>query len=263
MLTALLVLAGLLIGGALFLRMSAPYVGGLPGYGAVLQTSPKIVFLDGKVLWGLAGGKIISGGPSRDPGNTGNIDVLRPGVLMGKLSSVVNSLGTVGRYAPSIIGPTTASYTAGGTSLTVGVATATEIVRRCGATGTFNLTGPPAAAGVVVTQLVTYSAVDLGTGVITITALGANAISGSLVQPTDGSEDMLTLISEFFSAGTGVKVTDAAGASQDQPFDFFPIGGVLVAANLINYPSDASLIDWVHSSLSSIPGGKFAFTDVY
>ena len=55
------------------------------------------------------------------------------------------------------------------TTITTDVNTAAELVRRIGATGTFKLTGPPTAGGAVVTQTVTFSAVNTSTGAITIT----------------------------------------------------------------------------------------------
>jgi len=247
------------------LRSLPGFVDGLPRIGAVRQTSPRIIFYDGSVEWALAGGKIISGGPSRDPDNTGLTNVLRPGLLMGKISSVINGLGTVGQYAPSIIGKTGGAYTAGGTSLTLTTQAAAELLRRVGSTGSFTLVGPPTSGGVVSVVTVTYSAINTGSGVVTITALAANYISGSLVMPTDGSQNPLTFISEFFNAGTGINVFDSDDVTAiDQPFEWFPIGAVVYAANFINYPSDASLKSWLKSELNQpVNGCTFKFDDVF
>src|ERR1700712_4189150 len=92
--------------------------------------------------------------------------LLFAGTLLGRVTAS-------GKYANSIIGLTSAAYVhTGGSNTTIStdVNTAAEIVRRIGTSGTFKLTGPPAANGTVATQTVTYSAVNLGTGAITITA---------------------------------------------------------------------------------------------
>lgn len=245
--------------------MSAPYVGGLPRFGTVRQTSPRILFLDGHVQWGLAGGKQIAGDASRDPDNTSQTNVLRVGMPMGKIASVINSLGTVGRYAPSIIGLTSGAYTAGGVSLTLTTQAAAELLRRCGASGTFTLVGPPTASGVAAVLTVTYSAIVTSTGVVTITALTVNVVTGSLVMPTDGSQLALTFITEYMSAGTGVNVFDSDMTTAiDQPFDFFTIGGVLVPSNIINYPADASTRLWLKSELNQpVRGCTFRWSDDY
>lgn len=130
--------------------------------------------IDGRRL--LPGGVIVRGADSRDPLNTGDVDVLRAGLLLGKITAS-------GKYSPAILGVLTAAYANDAlTELTVSVATATELVRRIGTTGTFNVTGPPTAAGTVRVITVTYSAVDLATGVITITALGTDIAAVNEVQ---------------------------------------------------------------------------------
>jgi hypothetical protein len=246
--------------------MSLPgYVEGLPRIGTLRLTSPKVIFLDNQVEWALAGGKQISGAASRDPDNTGNIDVLRPGMIMGKIATVINSLGTVGFYAPSIIGKTNAAYTSGAGSITLTTQAATELLRRVGSTGSFTLVGPPTVGGVVAVFTVVYSAINTTTGVVTITPVAANVVSGSLIMPTDGSQTPLSFISEKFQAGTGIKVTDNDDVTNlDQPFAWFPIGGVLVAANIINYPADVSLKSWLKSELNqTVNGSVFKFDDVF
>lgn len=238
--------------------MSLPgYVGGMPRIGSLRQTAPRIIFLDGQVTWGLAGGRVIDGSKSRDPDNTGNLSVLRTGLLMGKITSS-------GKYAPSVIGKSNAAYAAGATSLTLTAQAAVEIARRISATsGTFKIVGPPLASGVVAIETVTYSAINQLTGVATITALANSYISASLILPNDGSEAPLSIIPEDH-AGTGLKVTDVDDSTNlDTPFAHFPIGGVLIAAGIINYPADSSLKNWLRYQLSSIPGGKFVFDDLY
>lgn len=162
----------------------------------------------------LAGGKVIAGAASRDPGNAGDADVLRAGLLMGKISTVVNSLGTVGHYAPSVIGLSTDALTGSGTTLATSAAIATEIVRRCGATGTLKLTGPPTASGTVRTLTATYSAVDTATGEVTITALGVADV-WTLTAPAGQDAGMyrLEVTTGKGTAAESVKVTAALAAN--------------------------------------------------
>ncbi len=229
-------------------------VGGMPRIGSLKATSPRIIFRDGQVMWELSGGKVIDGSKSRDPDNVSAEYVLRPGLVMGKITSS-------GKYAPSILGTLNAAYTAGGTTLTVLARVVTEILRRIGSSGTLTIVGPPTAAGVVNRETVTFSAAA-GTS-ITITALINSYVAGSYIMGADGSQAPVTLIPEK-NAGTGMVVVDSdLTTNLDTPFDWFPIGGVIISANIINYPSDASLKTWLKTQLSTIPGGKFAFDDTW
>src|ERR1051325_1283099 len=91
--------------------MTIPYITGLPGVGTPRVAKPTIVFRDGYLKFGLSGGRQIDGTLSYDYGNTGDTDMLRPGLVMGKVSAS-------GLYAPSILGTTGGAYS-GGTSLTL------------------------------------------------------------------------------------------------------------------------------------------------
>lgn len=148
--------------------MSDLFINGMPGVSSERLVSFRRVFRGMAETW-LSGGKQIDGTYSRDPSNTGNVNVLLPGVIMGKRTSG-------GLYAPSIYGLTNAALTNSGTSLTLAsAAIGTEILRRVGAaTGTFKLTGPPTAAGTVRTLTATFSAISSTTA--TITALGVNEV---------------------------------------------------------------------------------------
>lgn len=226
---------------------------GTPGVRAIKTASHRIVFKGGVYPDFLPQGKLINGTKSRDVGNTGNIDVLRAGLLMGKISST-------GLYANAIIGPTTAVNAAGDTTVTVSAAVATEIVRRIGTSGTFTLIGPPAASGVVAVQTVTFSAVNTTTGAITVTALGAASISGSLIGDTDGSQTPITLIPD----GYGIKVTDVDGTTNvTAEWATVPVYAELITANIVNYPSDSSLKAWIKASMNGLDGGQFIFDDRY
>lgn len=204
------------------------------------RATHKIVF---RQVWHdtLAGPRQIDGSKSRDAGNTGDLDVLRPGVLMGLITSSK-------KYAPSILGVTTGAYTSGGTTLSVSAATAVELARRIGSsgTGTFKAVGPPSAAGTVAATAVTYSAVNTSTGAITVTSLGVNKIAGTFITPADGSETPVTLIDD----GYGVKVTDISGNDITVPW-VVPIAGVILAPQIVNWPSDTSLQAWIETNLNA------------
>lgn len=146
----------------------------VPGVTADRLYQPLNIHWDKSAARYMPDGRVIDATLSRDPLNVGDETVLRPGTLLGKVSAS-------GKYAPTIIGSLAAALGDAQTSLTVSVATATEIVRRIGTSGTFNLVGPQVAngpaSGVRVIP-VTFSAVNLATGVVTITATGTGAVSG-------------------------------------------------------------------------------------
>ncbi len=351
--------------------MSDLFVTGMPGVSAERLVAFKRVFRGYSETW-VSGGKQIAGACSRSPTNTGNVNVLLPGEIMGRLTSVVNSKGTIGQYAPSILGVLNGALTSTGVTVTSLAGTIAELVRRCGATGTFNITGPPTASGVSRTLLATYSAasgttatitglgknevqqinfniastggnvqllvphpsgdmisttvaawnatdatylaniqtvLDVATGVangIVVSAISAvdpdlgfvltysgtgyaglpqpmasvygtlptssttwNAVrvtagasgafvTGSLIQPTDGSQNALTFINENDG---GVLVTDITGADIVVPFHRMPTSGEVDAAQLVNWPADPSLRLALMAQLSTASGGKFIFVD--
>lgn len=222
---------------------------GMPGLKSARTCTPRNVFLAGRGKF-LAGGKVIDGSKSRDPDNTGDVDVLRAGLLMGKITSG-------GKYAPSLLGVTTNAEAVGSTSIQASAATITELVRRVGASGTFTLVGPPNAAGVVDSETVTYSAAS-GTD-ITCTAITKAYIAGSFIMPTDGSQVPVTFMADEY----GVKVTDEDGTSIDVPFAHLPIGGEVDSSQIVNWPSDTALRLWLIARLNDAAGGKFVFDHVY
>ncbi len=91
----------------------------------------------------------------------------------------------------------------------------------------------------------TFSAVNTSTGVITCSAISAAAVAGSFVQPTDGSETIVTVLANRW----GVKVTDQSSASTDVLEDQLLLAGHVKTANVLNYPTDTSLIAWVKAAL--------------
>ncbi len=110
-------------------QMSITPVVGQPGMQALKTASQRVVFKSKFNEVYLPGGKLINGGESGDPGNTGDVRQLRAGVLMGKIT-------TTGLFAPAIVGVTTGAYSNGGTSITVSAAQAVELDRLVGQAGT-------------------------------------------------------------------------------------------------------------------------------
>ena len=143
---------------------------GRPGFPASTSVAQRRnVSRNGALDYYPAGG-VIKGSMARDVNNaSANTKNLRAGLLMGKITSG-------GYYANSIVGLSQGALTATGTTLSSTANIAAEISRRIGATGTFKLTGPPTASGVVRTVVVTYSALNLTSGDITITAVGVNEV---------------------------------------------------------------------------------------
>lgn len=228
-------------------------VPGLPGIRAAKTASHRRILRQGDYTF-LAGVVNIDGTKARDTGNTGDLDVLRPGLPMGYATSG-------GLWSNSIMGLTNAAAAVGATSITLTSAAATELNRRVGASGTFKLTGPPSAAGTVVTETVTYSAVNTTTGVATVTAITNAFISGSFVQPTDGSERPRSFIPDGFST---IKATDNDGTSlASVEWPTVPVAGVIDASQLLFWPSDTSLQAWLVARLNDASGGQFVFDHHY
>src|SRR5580700_261759 len=163
---------------------------GKPGVVGNYDSQPREVFYSGREFaqfW--APPVTVDGTNSSNPLNAPYTWLLWAGTPMGRVTAT-------GKYANSILGLTAAAIASGATSITTDINTAAEIVRRIGANGTFQLTGPPATAGTVASQVITYSAVNTTTGVITCTASSAAAVGASFIQPTDGSESIVTLLCE-------------------------------------------------------------------
>jgi hypothetical protein len=194
------------------------------------------------------GGVVIDGGNARDPLNTPYSYELRAGVLLGKITAS-------GKYGVSVLGLTTAAVTSGGTTVSVAPAVAQELVRRIGNTGTFKLTGPATAGGTVATQVATFSAVNPATGAVTIAAASAACVAGSLVQPTDGSEEPIT----FVPNGYPLRVVNYDQLNIDVPEARCPIGGVVRSKNIVNWPADPALVAWLTGQLASPGQSYFVF----
>ncbi len=229
--------------------MSISTIVGQPGVTTARTATPRRVLL-GTNEWFLPSSKIIDGSLSRDVGNTGNLDVLRAGKLMGKITSG-------GKYRPSIIGGINGAISgaAGITSVTVIAAVATEVARLITVAGgnvNLKLTGPPAANGVVATTAITATAAS-GTTITVTSVTLPSLVTGSFITPADGSETPATFIYDLY----GLKITDEFGVSQDTTLARFPVAGLVDSSQLIDWPSDTSLQAWIWARLNSIDMGKF------
>ena len=252
---------------------------GLPGVKTTRTATPRRVLLTdlGRLIMPTT--IIIDASHSRDPLNTGDVQYLEAGILLGKVSA--SSF-----YAPSIMGVLTAAYDASGsskTSLTVSVATATEVSRRLTAgaglaqDNNIRAIGPPGANGTVATLSGRVNSVNTGTGVLTLNAaLSANLVAGSFVCAGDGSQTPLGVLGGSETGwGYPVKVTDDDEASEDQECTKFLVGGIIDSSQIRNWPSDTSLRNWIRAVLNGgvaslnvttamVPArGPFIFDDRY
>ncbi len=224
--------------------------GVLPTYSAI----PREIFLANRQFAQFVAAPItIDGTLSSNPQNAPFTWLLFAGTVLGRVTAT-------GKYANSILGVTTAAYAhsgGGNTTITTDPNTAAELVRRVGASGTFKLTAPPAAGGTVATQTVTYSSVNTATGAITITPVGADAIVGAFIQPTDGSESIVTLLCDQW----GRKVTDQLNSTRVDVFDsqLLAAGGTINTALIVNYPADSSLKTWIKAAIrAACPAVNFS-----
>lgn len=138
-----------------------------PSIGPIGTATPRNILSSSDGALYLASGIVLDGSKCRDTGNTNDVQTLRCGMLLGRITG--SSL-----FACSFLGNTTAAYD-GGTTVTTSAAVATELVRRIGTSGTLKLIGPPTASGTVRTQTLTYSGANTSTGAITVTALSTAA----------------------------------------------------------------------------------------
>jgi hypothetical protein len=207
-----------------------------------------VILADEKFLPGF---HTIAGSVSRDPLNSERVDELRPGLLLGIVTATK-------KFAPSIIGVTVNAYADNDLVLDVSAATATEILRRVGTTGTVNLVGPPTANGTVASTAVAYTAINTTTGRLTVPDLNVAAVAGSWIVPNDGSQTIVT----FVPNGYSLRVTDDNGDNIDVSFNA-PIGGLIDSSQIINWPSDTSLIARVVAQLNAGAGGQFIFDHLY
>lgn len=182
---------------------------GRPRVGTEIQVTHRVVSRQGFWVF-LANGVLVDGALTRDPGNSADsVFTIRPGTLMGKVAAS-------GRYANSVIGNASGALAGTGTTVTVSAAEAAELVRRVGATGTFKLTGPPSAAGVVRTLTATYSAVNTSNGQVTITALGVNQQEDVRLNPASTGGNLQLNVAK--TDGTRVTTANIAWNATDTTY---------------------------------------------
>jgi hypothetical protein len=112
--------------------------------------------------------------------NPTNTLCLRAGLAVGRIITPNAVAGVKGRWSPSWIGALPNALGGAQTSITLSLLQAAELVRRCGTSGTFALIGGPYPNAPFALQrelTVTFSAVSLTTGVVTITATATAAVA--------------------------------------------------------------------------------------
>lgn len=232
-------------------------VNGLPGYPTSNVTwEPRKIRRGGQPPRYLDGGVTIKGSVSRDAGNTGYVEVLRPGKIMVKEASG-------GLYRPFIIGKTTAAYVDNDTTLTVPAGVATECARLIAVTGgslSLSLIGPPTAAGTVAATDITVSAASGTT--LAISDLNLAKVTDSLIALrvagyTPGS---FCIIDD----DDYIRVTDEAGSSVNAHMPRPLIGGTIDTSQLLDWPADASTVTYLKGLLNSgVAGYGFTFDDAF
>lgn len=181
---------------------------GTPGVSDERSFGHKHVFRDGKYD-ALPGGGYINCTKSRDPFTGGPTSVLSPGTLIGQV-------GTTQRWATSFFGKLAAGIVAGATSLTVSAAEATEIVRRkAGSTGSLLIVGPPVAGAPAQVGQLTFSAVNTSTGVVTVSATGANEVQTAAFTgtPSGGTFRVGLILPDWSISWTGTSAHNATFAT--------------------------------------------------
>jgi len=225
---------------------------GKPGVLLNLTVQPREVFYSGRDhAQYIALPVTVDGTLTSCPFNAPYIFQILAGTLMGRVTAT-------GKFANSVLGQTGSATAASATSIQTDVNTAAEIVRRIGTSGTFKLTGPPTSGGTVATQVVTYTAVNTSTGVVTCSATSAAAVSASLIQPTDGSDSILTMVADLY----GIKVTDQTNVNRVDVFDpqLLLAGGTINSQMIVNYPADTSLQSYVKSAIKAF-AASVTFSD--
>ena len=126
--------------------------------------------------------------------------------------------------------------------------------------GTFSGTGYAALPQTVIevdTDALTAGDVD-----ITHTTTGGDGrfVAGSVVGPTDGSQNPIS----FIDGGYGLTLfTDLNSAPATNQWPQVPIFGTVEVGQLPYWPTDTGLKRWIRDSLSTTAGAKFIFSDQF
>jgi hypothetical protein len=225
---------------------------GKPGVQATFTAVPRSLFYGNRQDARFIPGPVtVDGTLSSNPQNTPYTWLLFAGQPVGKVTAT-------GKYATSIMGLSTAAIAAAGTSLTTDVNTAAEVLRRVGIGGTITLAGPAVAnTAPVNSETATVSAVNTGTGVITLSAGTTHAyVSGSLIQPADGSQTIVTLICDLY----GNKVVDCTNTVRVDVYDaqLWAGGGIVDEGYIVGYPTDTAIQAYLKAAIrAGIPSALF------
>ena len=234
---------------------------GISGIGTATRVTPRDILSTDVGCSFKPGYATISGADCRDAGNA-DVHVLRAGYMISK--DTVRTKGGVAdqgddQFKGTCLGFTTANYTSGGTSLTVSAATATELNRRYGSSGEneFYVVGDTDLGSgdeetAVAFIAATHSAVNTTTGVITVTTLGADFSTGSMIIASEAvlnaANDQLTetyLIYDRY----GIRVTNDSDASMDVELAYRLIAGQVNTAMIVDYPTNPGLRRWLKDEL--------------
>ena len=216
------------------------------GFGAVNTTLPNRCLDD---ITTVRGGAVIEGAETRDPTQTNPV-YLGSGMPMGRVTAT-------GKYAPAVMGLAEA-YTSAETEITTTPASAAELLRRVGASGTFQIQG--LVAGVLTKQQVTYSAIVVATGVITVTDLAATYAANAWIQPEDGSETVVTIYNGL-NLGFPQRVTnEVSGLNVDLRFPA-AIAALVIESKVTFWPVAGVFRDALRTELNTF--GNFQFQEQY
>jgi len=227
---------------------------GKPGVLLNLTATPREVFYSARAHAQFVAAPVtVDGNLTSCPSNAPYVFQILAGTLMGRVTATQ-------KFTNSVLGLTASATAASATTIQTDVNTAAEIVRRIGTSGTFILTGPPTSGGTVASQTITYTAVNTSTGAITCSATSAAAVTASLIQPTDGSQAILSLVADLY----GIKVTDQTNVNRVDVFDpqLLLAGGTINSQMIVNYPADTSLQAYVKAALKSFAGGVTFSDDI-
>lgn len=238
----------------------SPIIGYQAGLRTGYGTTPRTVF-GGSVKGFKPGGGLIDCVKARDVTNTDSQLALRAGLLMGSLTAN-------GRFVNSFGGVTAGAYAATATSLSIGAVGAAELLRRNGATGNLTLIGPAVAnTDPVLVTTIPYTAIDTGTGVVTVDGTGTPAaVVGSLWGFADGSQYPDSVINDGFPRAVALTAagTDVPGGTVAWPD--IPDAGELVEDYFLPAVTDLAIIRWLRKTLIGDPtvsgqtAGKTNFT---
>lgn len=218
-----------------------------PGIRHLAQTSSRQI-TRGHAEYLAGADECIDGHLSRDLGSD-DPRRLRPGLILGRSVSS-------GKLRPMIITAIDQPLTIGGT-FSVDDRTADELnrLKRVG-DQSFRLLGVSTPGGDVVQEEVSIQAIN-SSGTVTLASATTNAYApGFLIVPADGAHIPIT----FIPNGTGIRAGDTNQSDGDVPFTHFPIRGVIDSSQLIPWPEDNSLRQWIVMHLADRGKGGFIFT---